>query len=53
MGSEEVKLKVSVTVDEELMAWIDEKVKRGIYASRSHAIRFALLELMKANKSRG
>ena len=32
------KLKTSVALDEELLRWIDEMIKRKIFASRSHAI---------------
>ena len=45
-----VKIKLTVTVLPELMRWIDEEVKKGHFADRSHAVQYALLkvrELMK------
>ena len=51
MGIEVVRIKTSVTLEKELLEWMDEKIKRGIYASRSHAIRYALMELMKREKA--
>ena len=45
-----VRIKTSVTLEKELLEWIDKKVEEGIYASRSHAVRYALMELMKRKK---
>ena len=39
------KLRLQVTVREDLVKWIDEQVKRLRFANRSHAIEFALAEL--------
>ncbi|GAH92636.1 unnamed protein product [marine sediment metagenome] len=53
MGSEKMRIKTSITLEKELLEWMDEKIKIGVYASRSHAIRFALMQLMKVNKTKG
>jgi len=36
------KLKTSVALDEDLLRWIDGMIKRKVFASRSHAIEYAL-----------
>jgi Arc/MetJ-type ribon-helix-helix transcriptional regulator len=41
------RIKTAVTLEKELLDWIDAKVKEGVFSSRSHAIRYALLQLMK------
>ena len=45
-----VKVKLTVTVTPEIFKWIDEEVKKGHFADRSHAVQYALIkvrELMK------
>jgi len=41
------KLKTSVALDEDLLRWVDEMIKRKIFASRSHAVEYALEHLRK------
>jgi Arc/MetJ-type ribon-helix-helix transcriptional regulator len=41
------KKKTSVSIDIELLAWIDKKIKEKKFASVSHAIEYALEELKK------
>jgi len=43
-----MRKKVSATIDEEIVDWVDEKVKEKIFRSRSHAIEFALSKLKEA-----
>jgi Arc/MetJ-type ribon-helix-helix transcriptional regulator len=38
------KVKITVTIDPDLVAWIDEQVERKIYSSRSHAIQKCVYE---------
>lgn len=38
---------MDVTVDRNLVKWIDERVKSGRFASRSHAVNVALMELKR------
>ncbi|MCL4345810.1 MAG: ribbon-helix-helix domain-containing protein [Candidatus Thermoplasmatota archaeon] len=40
-----MKKKVSVSLDEEVLAWAEEEVKKKRFASLSHAVNFALNEL--------
>jgi len=41
------KIKTSVAVDEDLLKWVDEMVKTKRFASRTHAIEYALQKLKK------
>ncbi|RLI39982.1 hypothetical protein DRO64_09735 [Candidatus Bathyarchaeota archaeon] len=41
------KLKTSVALDEDLLRWVDEMIKRKIFASRSHAVQYALEHLRR------
>lgn len=39
------KLRLQVTIREDLVKWIDEEIKKLRFANRSHAIEFALANL--------
>jgi Arc/MetJ-type ribon-helix-helix transcriptional regulator len=39
------KARISIAIDTEFLAWIDQMIKRGVFANRSHAIHRALLKL--------
>jgi len=39
------KLKLTVSLNPELIHWIDEQVKQGHFADRSHAVQFSLLKV--------
>jgi len=41
------KARISIAIDKEFLAWIDEMIKKGVFANRSHAIHRALLKLKK------
>jgi Arc/MetJ-type ribon-helix-helix transcriptional regulator len=45
------RVKVTLTLPAELAKWVDERVEAREYATRSHALEVALLEL-KRNKSK-
>ncbi len=32
------KERITITIDPDLLAWVDEQVERKVYSSRSHAI---------------
>ena len=40
------KQRLQVTVREDIVRWVDQEVKRLRFASRSHAVEYALLKLM-------
>ena len=41
------KRQISVNLDEEIVNWLDEKIKERKFASRSHGLEFAVDQLMK------
>lgn len=47
-----VKVRVSVTIDNEFLQWIDEKIKERVFANRSHAFEYAIKQLMSKEDSR-
>jgi metal-responsive CopG/Arc/MetJ family transcriptional regulator len=42
-----MKERITITIDKELLDWVDEKIKARLYANRSHA-----LELLVKGKLR-
>ena len=45
-----VKKRIAVTVSEELLKWVDRKVKETTFANRSHAIEHALTKLKETEE---
>ena len=41
------KVQVSVTLDDAQLAWMDREIAENRFATRSHAIVYALTQLMK------
>lgn len=48
-----VKKRLQVTVRQDIVKWIDEQIKTLRFASRSHAIEYALLQLIEKDAERG
>lgn len=48
-----VKKRIAVTVSDDLLRWIDTKVKDKTFGSRSHAIEHALTILRDKEERRG
>lgn len=46
-------LKTSITLDVEILEWLDRKVADKTFASRSHGIEFCIQRCMEADKRRG
>ena len=44
------KVKLTVTVLPELVTWIDEQVKKGSFADRSHAVGYSLIKVRQLMK---
>jgi len=44
------KIKTSIALDEDLLSWIEEMIKRKRFASRTHAIEYALQRLKEQEK---
>ena len=44
---EMAKVRLQVTVREDIVKWIDQEIEKLRFANRSHAIEYALLQLME------
>ncbi len=42
-----MKTKLSISVDNEIIALIEEKLKEGLYRNKSHAVEYALMRLLR------
>ena len=40
----------SIYMDRDVLKWIDERVKERVFASRSHAFEYAVVQLMKTER---
>jgi len=47
-----VKKRIAVTVSDDLLKWVDRKVKDTTFANRSHAIEHALTKLKEAEEKK-
>ena len=44
------KVRLQVTIREDLVKWIDEQVQKLRFASRSHAIEYAIAKLIESEE---
>lgn len=52
INMENMKAKISVTVDRKIVEWIDEQVKTQRFRNRSHAVELALMRFIETEKKR-
>ena len=45
------KIKTSVALDDKLLKWVDKQIKIKRFANRTHAIEYALQQLVESEKS--
>ena len=45
-----MKERITVTIDKELLNWIDKKVEEKVFANRSHAFEFLTKKTMDGEK---
>ena len=45
-----VKKRIAITVSDDLLKWVDRKVKETTFANKSHAIEHALTKLKEAEE---
>ena len=50
---EDMKAKISVTVEKKYVNWIDEQVKTMRFRNRSHAVEYALAKFIESEKKEG
>ena len=46
------KITASVYMNRDALRWIDEKVKEHVYRNRSHAVEYAVTQLMKIDRQK-
>lgn len=51
MKRDEFKERITVTIDKDLLEWIDKKVSEKIFASRSHGLEFLIKSKMVQEKN--
>jgi Arc/MetJ-type ribon-helix-helix transcriptional regulator len=44
------KVRIQVTIRDDIVKWMDKQVETRKYASRSHAIEYAVLQLIQDEK---
>ena len=42
-----VRVKISTTIDENIVKWMDDLIERGLYRNRSHVVEEALKHVKK------
>jgi metal-responsive CopG/Arc/MetJ family transcriptional regulator len=47
------KKTISISIDSDLLTWIDEQIEIKRFAHRSHAFEYAIEQLRRAGKSEG
>jgi Arc/MetJ-type ribon-helix-helix transcriptional regulator len=46
----DLRSKMSVTIDVELIKWIEQQVKKQRFRNKSHAVEYALVKLKESEK---
>ena len=46
------KERITITIDKELLTWIDKKIKEKIFANRSHGFEFLIKKTEKEEKKK-
>lgn len=46
-----MKERITVTLDKELLGWLDKKIEEKVFASRSHGFEFLIAEKIKKEKN--
>jgi metal-responsive CopG/Arc/MetJ family transcriptional regulator len=46
------KERITITIDKELLVWIDKKIKEKIFANRSHGFEFLIKKAEKEEKEK-
>jgi len=47
-----MKAKINVTVEKQIVDWIDEQVKTQRFRNRSHAVELALMKFQEAERKK-
>ena len=46
-----MKERITITLDRELLKWLDSKIEEKIFANRSHGFEFLIMEMSREEKS--
>lgn len=46
------KDRICVTIDRDLLGWVDGMIEEKVFASRSHAVEYALKQLMEDSRGK-
>lgn len=49
----EMKKHISVTLEEKLLEWIDQQVKKTRFRNRSHLVEYALVKFKESEEKKG
>ena len=52
MVEKQGKERITITIEKELLEWLDEKVKEKIFANRSHGFEFLIKRKMEKESER-
>jgi len=47
-----LKERITITIDKELLKWLDERIKDKIFANRSHGFEFLIKNKMKEDEKK-
>ena len=45
-----MKERITITIDKELLEWIDKKIEKKVFANRSHGLEFLIEKRMGAKQ---
>lgn len=46
-----MKERITITLDKELLDWLDEKIAEKVFANRSHGFEFLIMKIIKEEKN--
>ena len=46
-----MKERITITLEKELLAWLDQKVDEKVFANRSHSFEFLIAEKIRSEKN--
>ena len=47
-----MKERITITIDKELLDWLDKKVEEKVFANRSHGFEFLIMQKMNEERSK-
>jgi len=48
-----MKERITITLDEDLLKWLDHKIKQKVFANRSHGFEFLLMQKILQENEKG